>query len=84
VPPPWGQLRRQHLDGDDALEGQVEGLEHNPHAAAAHDFLDLVVPQPTEVRGIGRRIEEIEGQLGRRGESVRAAWRFLAAVHDTL
>ena len=49
---------REHLDGDDAMQPFVETLEHDAEAAAADDFLDLIMPQPAEMRRVGRRRQE--------------------------
>ena len=37
-----GLLSRQHLDGDDSVEGGVEGAEHGAHAAAADELVEPV------------------------------------------
>jgi len=55
-----GQLRREDLDGHGAMEGEVEGLEHQAHPAPAKHAEDLVLPDLAEGRGIVGRGEEAE------------------------
>jgi hypothetical protein len=43
-----GQLHRQHLDGDDAVQALVKGLEDGAEAPLADDLEDLVVVEPSE------------------------------------
>ncbi len=58
-----GQLRGQHLDGHDALQGGVDRLEHHAHAPAADDGQHLVGPQPAHVLRLLGGVEEIGGQV---------------------
>src|SRR5262249_6769631 len=51
---------RQHLDRDNPLQDLVEGLEYQPHAAAADDPLHLVVTKLPGARRIGGRLEKVE------------------------
>ena len=47
------ELRRQHLDGDPAVQRRVEGIQNDPHAAAAQHVVDLVGGDPADRLGIG-------------------------------
>ena len=49
-----GQLWGQHLDGDDAVQLGVAGLEHDAHAAPADDLEHLVMVQPAQRLLCGR------------------------------
>ena len=53
-----GLKRTDQLDRDDAIELRVEALEHDPHPAAAEDAEDLVMGNPAQAVGAGRRGEE--------------------------
>ena len=44
------QMGLEDLDGDEAVEGPVVPLEHDPHPAGADDPSDLVGPKPAEHR----------------------------------
>ena len=52
------QVRREQLERDRAIELDVVRLEHDAHAAAADDALDVVAAEPTEHFGMTRRIEK--------------------------
>ena len=53
----------QHLDGHDPMQVVVEGLEDDAEAAAAEDFLDLVMSQSAERAGPLRGPQEGEDEL---------------------
>ena len=38
-------MRRQNLDGDDAVEARIAGTIHFAHAASAERGLDLIRPE---------------------------------------
>ena len=52
------QLRRHHLDGDDAVERLVERLDDNAEAALTEQFQHFVVTQSAERAGLGGRLQE--------------------------
>src|SRR5579883_2781680 len=62
--PAGGQLGREYLDGDDAVQRGVEGLQDDAHAAAADFGEYLVRTQPAELIGLVRWAEEAERQVG--------------------
>jgi hypothetical protein len=54
------QVRGQDLDGHHALEGQIDRLEDDTHAALPDDGLYRVMAKPAEFARFQRRLEEIE------------------------
>ena len=58
-----GQFGCEHLDGDDAIEVRVQAAQHDPHAAAADDFGDLVRPQRPQTARLVTGVKEIEWHL---------------------
>ena len=68
-----GVGRRQHLDGDDAVQLLVERLEHDAEAALADDLEHLVMAEPAEVAGLGGRLQ-IHAIVG---DGARPAVRWL-------
>jgi hypothetical protein len=55
-----GQVRGQHLDGDDTLQPLVERLEDDAHAALADDSQHLVMAKPAERARFPRRGQEFQ------------------------
>ena len=51
------EVRREHLDGDRAIQLGVVGLEHHAHAARTDHALDVVPTQPAEQFRMARRGE---------------------------
>src|SRR5262249_23185972 len=60
-----GQLRRQHLDGDKAIQDRVESLEDDAHAAMPDDFQDLVRSEASKASRLLGGAEKIEDRLAR-------------------
>src|SRR5262249_44623666 len=57
------EFRGQHLQRHEALQVRIETLEHDAHAALADDLGHIKVPESSQVEGILRGLEEIEGDL---------------------
>ena len=74
-----GQARADELDRDHTVELRVEALEHDPHPAAAEDAEDLVVGNPAQAVGSGRRGEE--RQVGR---VLAAGWQRAFLRRDSV
>ncbi len=67
-----------HLEGDGSVEADLAGLVHDPHAAAAQDFSDLVVAEVADsgtARPAGHLRRNRRTGSSRRGRSTRRWWR---------
>src|SRR5207248_7378625 len=69
------QLRRQHLDGDKAVQDWIKPLEDDTHPPMTDDFQDLVRSEASKAPRLFGRAEEIEDWLAclvvGRGRDVR-------------
>ena len=66
-----GQLRGQHLDGDDAMQRRIEGFEDHAHAASADLLQHLVASQEAKLLRLVRGTEETQGQIPEKAGSSR-------------
>src|SRR5215468_12164192 len=54
-----GKLRRQHLNGDAAMQHRIEGVEHDAHAAPAEHVQYLVIADPADGLRVRRRAQKM-------------------------
>ena len=59
------QMRSKQLDRNDSPQRPVKRFQHDAHAASASDSQNVVVLEPTDRAGFGRRIDERKLQLDR-------------------
>jgi hypothetical protein len=57
-----GKFGGEDLDGHDAIELRVVGLEHDAHAAPADHLGDLVLTNAPQATGLLGRPEEVESK----------------------
>ena len=64
-------MRREHFHRDGPIEFRLKPLQHDPHPAAADDFIDVNFPQPANRSGLLGGFEEVNREVDERVGFIR-------------